>query len=108
MQARKKGTDLERAIALIEETILNAVPELSDKSYKISSPRIIVVDGVKHEIDVWVEFDIGSGYTSRFIFETKNWRKKVGKNHLIIFSEKIKAAQAQQGFFVAKALTKYA
>jgi hypothetical protein len=108
MQARKKGTDLERAIALIERTILNAVPALSDKSYKIYSRRIILVDGVKHEIDVWVEFDIGGGYKSIFIFETKNWRAKVGKNHPIIFSKKIEAAQAQHGFFVAKKLTKYA
>jgi hypothetical protein len=72
MDARKKGTDLERAIALIEKTILDAVPTLSDKSYKIYSPRIITVDGVKHEIDIWVEFDIGGGYKSIFIFEAKN------------------------------------
>jgi hypothetical protein len=108
MDARKKGTDLERAIALIEKTILDAVPTLSDKSYKIYSPRIITVDGVKHEIDIWVEFDIGGGYKSIFIFEAKNWRKNIGKNHLIIFSKKIEAAQAQRGFFVAKSLTKYA
>jgi hypothetical protein len=108
MQARKKGTDLERAIASIERTILNAVPTLSDKSYKIISPRIIIVDGVKHEIDIWVEFDIGGGYKSIFIFESKNWEKKNGKNDLIIFSKKIEVAQAQRGFFLAKALTKYA
>jgi hypothetical protein len=108
MQAREKGTDLERAIALIEKTILDAVLTLSDKSYKIYSPRIITVDGVKHEIDIWVEFDIGGGYKSIFIFEAKNWQKNIGKNHLIIFSKKIEAAQAQRGFFVAKSLTKYA
>jgi hypothetical protein len=108
MQARKKGTDLERAIALIEKAILNAVPELSDKSYKIYSRRIIVVDGVKHEIDIWVEFDIGGGYKSIFIFEAKNWANKIGKNHLIIFSKKIEISQAQRGFFVVKSLTKYA
>src|ERR1700722_3541979 len=108
MQARKKGTDLERAIAIIENAILKSVPTLSDKSYKIFSQKIITVDGVKHEIDIWVEFEIGGGYKSTFIFESKNWRKKIGKNHIIVFSEKINAAKAQKGFFVAKSLTKYA
>jgi len=108
MKVRRKGPGLERAIEFLERTILNEVPSLSDKSYDIYTNRIIIVDGVKHEIDIWVEFDIGSGYKSIFIFETKNWKKKIGKNDMIIFSEKISAATAQKGFFVAKAFTKYA
>jgi hypothetical protein len=108
MKAQKKGTDLERAIAAIEGCILRATPALSTKSYKIYTRRIIIVEGVKHEIDIWVEFDMGNNYKSIFIFESKNWQKKIGKNHIIIFSKKIEAAQAQRGFFVAKLFTKYA
>ena len=65
--AQQKGSELENAIGLIERTILNSVSGLSDKSYKILFRKLIVVDGVKHEIDVWVEFDIGGGYKPVFI-----------------------------------------
>ena len=101
--AHQKATELEQAIAAIERAILSANPNLSEKSYKISFRRIIVVDSVKHEIDVWVEFELGNGYKSIFIFEAKNWNTTIGKNHIIVFSEKITAANAQTGFFVAKA-----
>jgi hypothetical protein len=68
--------------------------------------KIIVSDGVRHEIDLWVTVDIGNGYESTFIFESKNWKKKIGKNHIIDFSEKIKVAPAQRGFFVAHSFTR--
>ncbi|SRR5713101_8078559 len=108
MNSQAKGSDLERAVELLEKNILAAVPGLSDKTYRIYTRKIIVVDGVKHEIDVWVEFDIGGGYHSTFIFECKNWDAPVGKNEIIVFSTKVDAAQAQRGFFVAKSYTQYA
>jgi hypothetical protein len=40
------------------------------------------------------------------VFECKNWQDKVGKNDIIVFSEKVKATNAQRGFFVAKSFTK--
>jgi hypothetical protein len=104
--AHEKGTELEQAIGAIERRILRANPNLSEKSYTIDFRKIIVVDGVKHEIDVWIEFDLGSGYKSIFIFEARNWDKTVGKDHIIVFSAKIAAANAQAGFFVAKSLSK--
>jgi hypothetical protein len=51
-------------------------------------------------------FDHGNGYKSVFIFECKNWQEPVGKNEVIVFSEKIDAAQAQRGFFIGQAFTK--
>lgn len=106
--AHEKGQELEQAIGAIERTILRANPNLSEKSYTINFRKIIVVDGVKHEIDVWIEFDLGGGYKSIFIFEARNWDKTVGKDHIIVFSAKIAAASAQTGYFVAKSLSKYA
>ncbi len=106
--AHEKGTELEQAIGAIERSILHANPHLSEKSYTIDFRKIIVVDGVKHEIDVWIEFDIADGYKSIFIFEARNWDKTVGKDHIIVFSAKITAANAQSGFFVAKSTSKYA
>jgi hypothetical protein len=74
--AHEKGTDLEHAIGAIERTILQANPNLSEKSYEISFRKIVTVDGVKHEIDVWIEFDLGDGYKSVFIFEAANLKER--------------------------------
>lgn len=106
--AHQKGTELEQAIGAIEGAILRANPNLSEKSYDITFRKIIIVDGVKHEIDVWVEFDLGNGYKSIFIFESKNWGKTIGKDHILVFSAKIEAANAQSGYFVAKSVSQYA
>src|SRR5260370_16030093 len=40
-----------------------------------------------------------------FIVECKNWKEAVGKNEIIIFSEKIDVSRATSGCFVAKSYT---
>lgn len=102
----EKGNELENSVKTIEHAILQSSPGLAKDSFLIESKKIVIVDGVRHEIDVWVEIDHGSGYKSVFIFECKNWESSVGKNEIIVFSEKIDAVQAQRGFFVAKSFTK--
>jgi hypothetical protein len=102
----EKGNELENAVKAIEHVILQSSPSLEKASFLIESKKIVVIEGVRHEIDVWVEIDHGKGYKSIFIFECKNWKDSVGKNEIIIFSEKIDAVQAQCGFFVAKSFTK--
>lgn len=62
--------------------------------------------GVHHEIDIFVTIDLGNDYKSIFIFECKNWQEPVGKNEVIVFSEKIDACQAQRGFLISKSFTK--
>ena len=103
---QQKGTNLEDAVRLIEQTILNSKPGLKEFPFLIETKKIFVADGVRHEIDVYVEIDLGHGYKSIFIFECKNWKDPVGKNELIIFSEKLKVTNAQKGYFAAKKLTK--
>src|SRR5216684_3446722 len=100
-----KGSDLEKAVELIENAILTASPSLKEKTFAIERRKILTVAGVRHEIDVWVEIDAGKEYRSIFIFECKNWQDKVGKNEIIIFSEKIKASQAMWGFCLAPTFT---
>lgn len=102
----EKGNALEAAVRVIETVILKSSPALRENTFKIESKKHITVDGVRHEIDVYVEIDLGNGYKATFIFECKNWKEAVGKNEIIIFSEKIDAVQAQEGFFVAKSITK--
>lgn len=103
--AHQKGTDLENAVAAIEEAILGASPNLKEKSLQIESRKIINQGGTRHEIDLYVSVDLGNGYRSVFIFECKNWESSVGKNEVIVFSAKTDATSAQHGFFVAKSLT---
>src|SRR3569623_554107 len=73
---------------------------------KFKAIKVLVQNGVRHEIDVFVTASLAAGYDATFIFECKNWNAKVGKNELIIFSEKVAVSGAQRGFYVAKAFTK--
>jgi len=101
-----KGNALEESVRAIEHAILASSPGMEKDSFRIENKKITVVDGVRNEIDVWVEIDHGKGYRSVFIFECKNWENSVGKNEIIIFSEKMDVFTAQKGFFVAKSFTK--
>jgi len=104
--ARQKGDDLEKAVHAIEDTILKIAPGFAEGTFRIESKRIISLEGVRHEIDLFVTAALPNGYQAVFVFECKNWADKVGKNEVIVFSEKVKAATAQKGFFVARAFTK--
>lgn len=104
--SKEKGDVLERAVRSIEHAILSAAPGLAKDTFLIESNKIIVVDGVRHEIDILVQIDHGSSYRSIYIFECKNWESRVSKNEIIIFSEKVASTHAQKGFFVARSYTK--
>jgi hypothetical protein len=104
--ASDKGDALETAVAAIERLILATAPGLRERTFVIESKKIIQVEGVHHEIDILVSIDSAPGYKSVFVFECKNWTDAVGKNEIIVFAEKIDAARAQHGYFVAKSFTK--
>jgi hypothetical protein len=101
-----KGRELERAVQAIEAVILESSPTLREKPFTIEARKRIAVGGVHHEIDIFVTVEVAKGYTATFIFECKNWEAAVGKNEIIVFSEKIDATIAQRGYFVAKSFTK--
>jgi hypothetical protein len=103
---KAKGDSLEAAVHVLESAILKLSPLYNDKTFRIQGKKTISIAGVHHELDIWVSVELGHGYDSVFIFECKNWTKKVTKNDVIVFSEKIKVAQAQKGFFVAKTFTR--
>ena len=105
---QEKGDALENAVHAIETLILRSDPATKDATITIEPKKTVIVDGVKHEIDIYITIDLGHGYKSIFIFECKNWQEAVGKNEIIVFSEKINAVQAQKGFFVAKKFGEYA
>lgn len=101
-----KGHALEIAVHAIETVILASSPSLRGQPFQIERRKTLTVAGVRHEIDVFAKVGVANGYESIFVFECKNWEDPVGKNEIIIFSEKIKAAVAQRGYFVAKTFTK--
>lgn len=101
-----KGNALENAVQAIERTILSQAPGFKEGTFRIEGKKILKVDGVHHEIDVHVSAALPAAYDAVFIFECKNWEQKVPKNEIIVFSEKIRASNAQRGFFVAKTFTK--
>jgi hypothetical protein len=105
-QAHSKGTALELAVHAIESAILRTFPGYSERTFHIESRKLISTGGVRHEIDIWVKVDLAAGYDATFIFECRNWQDKTSKNDIIVFSEKIRAANAQRGYFVARSFTK--
>src|SRR5215469_1042866 len=102
MAPDEKGVALEVAVHAIEQVILESSPALRGELFHIERRKILIVGGVRHEIDIFVTVGAAKGYESTFIFECKNWDKPVGKNELIVFSKKIDAATAQRGYFAAK------
>lgn len=80
----------------IEAVILESSPALREKPFTIESRKRVAVGGVHHEIDIFVTVEIAKGYTSIFFFECKNCEDAVGKNEIIVVSEKIDAVSAQR------------
>src|SRR6266568_3125088 len=105
-KAQIKGDALEKAVQLIEAYILGTTPTTKEAIVTIEPKKIVVVNGVKHEIDIYITIDYGKGYKAIFIFECKNWKKKVDKDEIIVFSKKIEVVHAQTGYFIAKSFTK--
>jgi len=107
MNSNDKGRALEQAVKYIEEFILQKSGIKPDKII-IESNKIILSDGVKHEIDLFVRVSYASSYEAIYLFECKNWQAAVGKNEIIGFSEKIRVTNAAKGFFVATDFGVYA
>jgi len=101
-----KGNRLEDAIEQIEKIIFKTTPSFREAEIKFEKKKIIIISGVRHEIDLFAEINQGKGYKATYIFECKNWKKPVGKNEIIIFEKKIELVSAQKGFFVARKFTR--
>jgi hypothetical protein len=97
-----KGKELEEAVESIEKLILKESFDKTPHAFTIEKNKLIIQDGVRYEIDVYVTIDFGNGYKSVYIFECKNWKtSKVSKNDIIIFNDKIEISNAQKGYFIA-------
>src|SRR5436190_15963503 len=101
-----KGRALERAVKFIQSTILQSNSRLRGTSFAIESNKLLLVSGVRHEIDVLVTTPPDSDYQASWIFECKNWKKVVGKNEVLILAKKVAAIGTNRGFIVAKRISK--
>ena len=106
MKSDLKGTALEKAVEAIEGIIVKAFPGYNEKNFRIERRKVLIIAGVRHEFDIWVEVDLGNGYRSIFVFECKNRTKKADKNDIMILSGKASAVSAQAAYFVAKGYTR--
>jgi hypothetical protein len=105
--SRQKGDDLERAVRAIELAVLRQAPSYHEKAVRIEGKKKFKSSaGVPHEADIWVSVEWAAGYEATFIFECKNWKRKVGKKEAVDFARKVEDAKAQRGFLVAATLTK--
>src|SRR5258708_36340170 len=102
---KAKGTALEKAVRLIQETILKSDPKFAGTQFTIEHNKIERIAGVRHEIDVLVKTLPGSQYESKWIFECKNWDKPIGAKEVVSLAEKVKATGAARGFLVAREFT---
>jgi hypothetical protein len=102
----QKGKDLEKAVMLIQDMILKSDPLLKGSKFTIEANKIVKVKNVHHEIDVLVKTLPGSPYEAVFIFECKNWNRKVDKETVMHLAGKVEELCATRGFLVAHDITK--
>lgn len=89
----------------IQKTILESEPKYRGMAFSISRNELFNVGGVRHEIDVLVRVNPETDYEAKLLFECKNWNATVGKNEIIVLSEKINALSAARGFLVAQSFS---
>src|SRR6185369_14859246 len=71
-EQKNDGKALERAVHLIQETLLKNDPTLKGGNFTIELNKHITVDGTRHEIDVYVTAHPGTKYESIVLFECKD------------------------------------
>lgn len=101
--SHEKGVALEEAVEAIESVIADLhIP--AGHNVAVTPRKIVVVNGVKHEIDLWIEVE-GRGV---WLVECKNWKTAVSKNEVIVFAEKVRATEARGGFIAGQKFSRYA
>jgi hypothetical protein len=103
--SNEKGNALEYAVHCIEEAMHRNVPGLKGSNATIERNKIIVKNGVSHEIDLWVCVNPGTIYETTHILECKNWQRPVGTDEVFKLGGKMKALNAASGTIIAREFT---
>lgn len=104
--SNRKGRELEEALRFIQETILRNDPKFKGIAFSAEPNKIIIVSGVRHEIDLLVRTLPGSQYEAAWLFECKNQQDPVGKDQIMLLAAKVNALGANRGILVANQLTR--
>ncbi len=78
---KSKGDRLESLVQYVYQVLSNSS---NQKIEVINKHDIIGKSGVKHNIDVYYQFNL-NGITHKVIFECKNWKKKISKKKVLAF-----------------------
>lgn len=105
---KQKGDALESAVHAIESVILRKNGPNLNCAFVLEPKKIITVDGVRYEIDLYIEVaPVAHGYPpSIYLFESKNWKRTVGWNQVSDLARKVDVTGAARGFVVAKSFSK--
>lgn len=102
---RNDGKALERAVQMIQDTLIRSMPGMKADRFSIEVRKRINLGGECLEFDVYVVMHPGSDYESVVVFECKDWKKPVGAGEVMKFGVKVERIGAAKGIIVAKALT---
>jgi hypothetical protein len=101
----EKGNALEYGVHCIEEAMHRNVPGLKGSNAVIERNKIIVKDGVSHEIDLWVRVNPETICETSHVLECKNWNRPVGTDEVFKLAGKMKALNAASGTIIAREFT---
>ena len=99
------GNILENAVEAIETAILRDINANSNYKLVIETRKKVSIRGSLREIDIYVEMEMAEGYKALYLFECKNRKEKADPSDIDILHTKVRALNAQRGFFIAKSFT---
>jgi hypothetical protein len=102
MNSKDKGNRLEDAIENIERLYIRNIIDSTKSEILIERNKRSKQNGVGDEADLLITINRDTAYEAKFIFECKNWKKKVEKAEVIVFREKVRVHGATKGFLVGK------
>ena len=105
-QAQANGRQLENAIRLIQETLLQNDPKFKGGDFTVELNKHFTLDGTRHEVDVYVVTRPATSYEAKVLFECKDWKKPVSKNEVIVLKEKVELLGAARGILVAREISR--
>lgn len=105
-KAKSKGDLLERAVYMIQETLLKSEREPKGLKFTIEPKKRLKAGESHHEVDLYVVIEPGTQIESVVFFECKNWAKPVTNNEVMALHSKVELFGAARGVLVAPSITK--
>lgn len=104
--SKSKGDLLERAVYMIQETLLESDPKLKGVKFTIEPKKRLKKGESHHEVDLYVVIQPGTQVESVVFFECKNWAKPVTNTEVMVLQSKVELFGAARGVLVAPSITK--